>query len=131
MIGLDTNVVVRYLREDDEAQAAKAAALIDLAIKQEETLFVSHIVLCEVVWVLTAGYRLSKAEVLMTVRSLLSAAQLVLEDPDEVRRALARYEVGKGDFADCLIGGRAVARGCDRIATFDKALLNEPEFFSP
>ena len=131
MIGLDTNVLVRYLREDDEAQAARAAALVDSAIERGEALFVSHIVLCALVWVLTAGYRLSKAEVLATVRSLVSAAELVIEEADEVRRALARHEAGKGDFADYLIGGRAVARGCQRVATFDRALLSEPEFFSP
>lgn len=131
MIGLDTNVLIRYLREDDEAQAARAAALIDSAVEREETLFVSHIVLCEVVWVLTAGYRLSKADVAATVRSLLSSAQLVFEDAAEVRRALGRHEAGKGDFADYLIGARAVVRGCEKVATFDKALLGEPEFFSP
>ena len=131
MIGLDTNVLVRYLREDDEAQAARTAALIDSAVERGEALFVSQVVVCEVVWVLTAGYRLPKAEVVRTVRSLLSAAQIVFEDADELRRALARHEAGKGDFADYLIGGRAVARGCEKIATFDKALLGEPEFFSP
>ena len=87
------------------------------------------IVLCEWVWGLGSGYRHPTAEILATVRSLLTAAQLRFEDVDGVRRGLARHEAGKGDFADDLLGERAVAPGCDRIATFDEAQHGEPEFF--
>ena len=131
MIGLDTNILVRYLKRDDPAQAARAAALIEAAFNDREELFVSHIVLCELVWVLQSGYRHSKAEVVKALRLLLSATQLVFEDVDQVRRALARLDAGGGGFADYLIGERAVSAGCGRVATFDRALLADPAFFSP
>jgi len=131
VIALDTNVLVRYLVEDDEPQAARAVALIDSAVERKEALFVTHIVVCELAWVLRSGYRRSKRDVVAAVRALVSAAQLEFEDGEEVRRALARYEAGRGDLADYLIGQRAVGRGCNRIATFDEALHVEPEFFAP
>lgn len=131
MIGLDTNVIVRFLVEDDEAQAARAGSLIDAAAERNEALFIPQIVVCELAWVLRSGYRRPKRDVVAAVRALLSAAQIEVEDVDHVRRALARYEAGAGDLADYLIGERCLDRGCERVATFDEALLGEAGFFAP
>ncbi len=131
MIALDTNVLVRYLREDDESQAARAAALIDAAAQRHEPLFVSHVVLCELTWVLQSGYRVPKAEIVTTLRGLFSASQLVIEDIDAGRRALARFQTGRAGFADYLIAERAQDHGCTRVATFDKVLLDDSDFFAP
>jgi predicted nucleic-acid-binding protein len=131
VIGLDTNVVVRFLIEDDEAQAERAASLFDAAVQTKEALFISHVVVCELAWVLRSGYRRRKADVVAAIRALLSAAQIEFEDVDEVRRALARYDSGPGDLADYLIGERCRDRGCERVATFDEALHGEGEFFAP
>ncbi len=131
MIGLDTNVLVRFLLEDDLQQAERAAGLIDGAAERQEVLLVTHIVVCELAWVLRSGYRRPKSDVVAAIRGLLSAAQVEFEEPDEVRRALARYEAGRADLADYLIGQRCLTRGCDRVATFDAALHPEPEFFAP
>ncbi len=131
MIALDTNVLVRYLVEDDAEQSARAARLIEGAADQGEMLFIAHIVVCEVVWVLQVAYRIGKPEVIATLKNLVRASHLELEDVELVRKALADFEGGKGDFADYLIRVRSVARGCERVATFDKALLKDPRFFAP
>lgn len=131
MIALDTNVLVRYLVEDDAEQSARAARLIEGAADQGEVLFVTHIVMCEVVWVLQVAYRVSKPDVIATLKNLVRARQLELEDAELVRKALAEFEDGKGDFADYLIRARSAARWCERVATFDKALLKEAGFVAP
>lgn len=131
MIALDTNVLVRYLTEDDEAQAARAAALIEGAIDREETMFVTHIVLCELAWVLGGPYRRSRRDIHTAITGLLAAAQLLVEDAEMAHRANARYRSGRADFADYLIGERASAAGCQTVATFDKKLLREDGFLEP
>lgn len=131
MIALDTNVLVRFVVEDDDEQTERTVRLIQDALAKDEALFVSEVVLCEVVWVLSRVYKLSKDELLQTLRALLQAKELEIREKDGVRRAVDAFAGGKGDFADSVIRELATAAGCDRIATFDKALLNGPEFFSP
>jgi predicted nucleic-acid-binding protein len=130
VIALDTNVLVRYLVEDDKKQSALAAALIDRVIADEDTLFVSDVVLCETVWVLSVGYRVGRKEIASVLRNLLRARHLTFAAGDQLIRALDAYEAGKGDFADYLIRGHARAAGCDAVATFDKVLLREKGFVS-
>jgi predicted nucleic-acid-binding protein len=131
MIALDTNVLVRFLVEDDAAQSARAARLIDRAIKSEETLFVPDIVLAEVAWVLTRAYDVPKPELMDVLRKLLTAKHLAFASSDVLSSALDGWARGKGDFSDYLVRAQAEARGCDRIATFDRALLKERAFFAP
>ncbi len=131
MIALDTNVLVRFIVEDDDAQTERTVRLIQDAVTKNEPVFVSEVVLCEVVWVLARVYKLSKDELVKTLRALLQAKELEIREKDGVRRAVDVFAGGKGDFADYVIREVATAAGCDRVATFDKALVNEPEFFSP
>lgn len=131
MIGLDTNVLVRFLVEDDKAQSAAAAALIERAIADDEPLFVSDIVLCEVVWVLEYSYEVPRAEVYAALRDLLHARHLVFADSDLLARALAAFAAGKADFPDYVLREHALAAGCTTVATFDRALLKEPGFTRP
>lgn len=131
MIALDTNVLVRFLVEDDEAQSAAAAALIVEALSAGEGLYVSDIVLCETVWVLTAAYRVKRTEVIPTLRDLLRAKQLVFSTPDLASRALDAFARGRGDFADYLIREHAREAGCNVVATFDRALLGDTGFIDP
>jgi len=131
VIALDTNVLVRFLVEDNEAQSAAAAALIEEALSREEGLFVSAIVVCETVWVLTTAYRVKKPEVVAILRELFRAKQLVFDSPDNLSRALAAYGAGRGDFADYIIREEARAAGCDSVATFDRALLSDRYFTHP
>jgi predicted nucleic-acid-binding protein len=131
VIALDTNVLVRFLVEDDERQSAEAAALVERAISVGDALFVSDIVLCETVWVLSGSYRIARAEIGATLRDLLRARHLAFESTDVLARALDAFVRGKGDFADYLIRERARVAGCDTVATFDRALLREPGFSHP
>ena len=122
MKGLDTNVLVRYLTEDDPIQARRAAAFIATAVTRGERCFVSSMVLCELCWVLRAAYRVSKADLLLTLDRILATAQFVVGDKDVVRAALEAYRAGTADFADYFIGLVHRDAGCDRTATFDRRL---------
>ncbi|MES2176655.1 MAG: type II toxin-antitoxin system VapC family toxin [Gemmatimonadota bacterium] len=128
MIALDTNVLVRYLVDDDAKQGALAASLIDRAIAEDETLFVSDVVVCEIVWVMSVSYRVGRKEVASVLRNLFRARHLRFRAADELIRALDAFETGKGDFADYLIREHARAAECDTVATFDRALLRERGF---
>lgn len=131
MIALDTNVLVRFLVEDDAVQAAKAAALIEQAISDNATLFISDVVLCEAVWALTSRYGFPRAEVAEVLRRLVDADHLSFSAPSQIVRALAAFSTGKGDFADYVIREHSLAAGCTAVATFDQALLKETGYQSP
>jgi predicted nucleic-acid-binding protein len=131
MIALDTNVLVRFLVEDDKAQSAKAARLVERAVARNERLFVSDLVLCETVWVMLSAYQVPRAAVGEVLGQLLQAAHLSFRDMDGLQRALEAFAAGKGDFADYVIQEHARAAGCDVVVTFDRALLKERGFASP
>lgn len=115
MIALDTNVVVRFLVNDEPAQARRARTLIE-----SNAVFVPVTVLLETEWVLRGGYRLPRAEVVRLLRALLGLPELATEDPSRVARALEWHEAGI-DFADALhLSGGA---GAERFATFDEKLV--------
>jgi predicted nucleic-acid-binding protein len=128
VIALDTNVLVRYLVEDDARQTALAAALIERAIADDDALFVSDVVVCETVWVLSVSYHVGRLEIAGVLRNLLRARHIVFRAQDELVRALDAYEAGKGDFADYLIREHARAAGCEQVSTFDRVLLRERGF---
>jgi predicted nucleic-acid-binding protein len=131
LIGLDTNVLVRYLVEDDPEQSPRATALVERALEQGQRLFVPQIVLCELVWVLDSVYRYPLERITTVLRDLLRARQLVIEDLDSARKALDRYSARGGDFADYLIVERCRAAGCDRVASFDGGLSEEEDVYQP
>ena len=128
MIALDTNVLVRFLVEDDEAQSRKATRLIEEAQERDETLFISDIVMCETVWVLSTSYRFARSEIAGVLGDLLRGRGVVFPSSDSLARALQAYVAGKGDFADYLIREHARTAGADTVATFDCALLKEKGF---
>ena len=128
MIGLDTNVLVRYLTLDEPRQAEIATQVIESATTVGEPLFVSTVVMCEVVWVLERGYRFDRAQVEHAIDALLRTAQLHFREKDLLLAALADYRGGSGDFADYVIGRDAAAEGCSRTVTFDRALAPSPLF---
>ena len=122
MIGLDTNVLVRYLTQDDEAQYAKVAAFIDAATKKGEQFLVNSVVLCEVVWVLETAYDYSREEIGRALEQMFATAQFEIERLDDARRALSDFRDTKADFSDALIGRINRSFGAENTVTFDRDL---------
>ena len=131
MIGLDTNVLVRFLVRDDEEQHARTVSLLGRGPDEGETFFVGDVVLAEVVWVLQGRYRLPRAEITTALRALLEAEHLAFESTDRCLRALRRFAAGRAGFADYLIAERSLDAGCEVLATFDARLLSEQGTAAP
>ena len=128
MIGLDTNVIVRYLVQDDPAQSEQASRIFEDRLTSEERGFVSAITLCEVVWVLKRGYKVERSELIRIVRALLEAEELEIEDRDLVWTALSDFKAGKADFSDYLIGRKGMAVGVSTTLTFDETAAKSDLF---
>ena len=120
MIGLDTNILVRYITQDEPAQSAAATRLIESRITAENPGFVALITLIELVWVLGSCYQQSRQELTAVLRLLISTRQLLVERPDIAHQAIQRYESGNGDFSDAVICIINAEYGCDKTLTFDK-----------
>lgn len=129
MIGLDTNVLVRYLTQDDAAQFQEAAALLHDLEQRGLFAHLSAITLCETVWVLARAYKIERAKIAAMLEQLLATSLFVIADKDAVREALGLYRTSSGDFADYLTGVLAHRAGCSTVATFDVALHDHPELF--
>jgi predicted nucleic-acid-binding protein len=126
--GLDTNVVVRYLTQDDRAQSRKANAIIDAALAGGDRVHLDTVVLCELVWVLRSAYRYDRKTVADVLGKLVEAAQISVDDRDRLLDAVGRYGRGTGDFADYVLALRNRAAGCDTTLTFDRAHRKEDLF---
>lgn len=128
MTGLDTNVLVRYLTQDDLAQARKANAVVDGAVGSGERLHLDVVVLCELVWVLRGAYEFGKQTVIEALAKILDAAQFSVEDRDLLREAVEAYRAGQGDFADYVLGLRNRKAGCGGTVTLDRSLKRNELF---
>ena len=118
MIAVDTNVLVRILVNDDPGQVALARKLLD-DCGSAKPLFVSNIVIIELVWVLLSSYRYSRRTLSEALGVLLASPEVTLERSSAVRKAVAAFRDSKADFADCLIAQAALSAGCEYTATFD------------
>ncbi|OHC63776.1 MAG: twitching motility protein PilT [Rhodocyclales bacterium GWA2_65_20] len=119
MIGLDTNVLVRYIAQDDPKQSPKATRLIE-SFTVDAPGYVSVVAVVELVWVQTGGYASTRAELGEVLETLLRAKGIVVAHADMVWKALRLFKEGKADFADCLIERFADEAGCSHTATFDR-----------
>ena len=104
MIGLDTNVLVRYIVRDDPQQTAAATRLIESRCKSDDPGLVALLVLCELVWVLGRGYGYERVAIVGVLRRILSAGDLQVERSELAWQALNLYDQEKADFADYVIG---------------------------
>jgi len=123
MLGVDTNVLVRYLIRDDQSQYEKARRLIDREVSKSEPVLVSLLVLLESEWVLRSRYELPKSEIVAAFSALLDTADLAFEDEPSVEHAIYLWKDSSADFADCLIDARNLRLGCRATATFDGSAL--------
>ena len=119
MIGLDTNVLVRYVAQDDPKQSPKATRLIE-SLTVDAPGFVSVVSVVELVWVLFGCYGSTKGEICEVLETLLRTKEIIVAQADTVWKALRLFRDGKADFADCLIERTANEAGCSHTATFDR-----------
>ena len=120
MIGLDTNVVVRFLVQDDQVQSAIANRFMS-RLGREKPGFISSVVLAEITWVLSRAYKSSREDIARAIEGLLRSAELNVENADAAYRALAIYQASpSAEFADALIAETASLAGAAETVTFDK-----------
>jgi predicted nucleic-acid-binding protein len=121
MASLDTNVLVRYLVQDDERQFALAKKLVQAALRAGETLYVPITVMLELEWVLRSNFGFDKDQISAVIASLLASVELTFESEAAAEVALALYQRNKADFADCVHVALAHAAGESPLWTFDRA----------
>ncbi len=119
MIGLDTNVLVRYIMQDDPRQSQLANRLVE-SLTVDARGFVSMVAVVELGWVLTSAYELSRSQLVEVFETLLRTRELVIDSAEIVWKALRSFQSANADFADCLIACSASAAGCERVMTFDR-----------
>jgi predicted nucleic-acid-binding protein len=119
MIGLDTNVLVRYIMQDDVKQSLLATRLVESRSAASRG-FVSLVSVVELFWVMSSAYELDRDQLIGALEGLLRTKELVVERAEIVWRALRMFKAANVDFADCLIERSAAAAGCDKTMTFDR-----------
>ena len=130
MLGLDINVLVRFLVRDDEVQFERARKLIKREVAAGRRVFVSQLVLLETEWVLRSRYGLPKDLIIEAVSGLLGATDVRFEDEPAIEEALFLWKDATADFADCLIGARNRRLGCRATTTFDAKASKLPGFIA-
>jgi predicted nucleic-acid-binding protein len=123
MIGLDTNILVRYLTQDDPVQSPQATYVIERRLSAANPGFVSVVVMVETVWVLDRAYRLGGPEIAACIERMLQADVLVVENEQDVFTAMVALKEGHGTFADALIAALAKRARCSCTLTFDQGAL--------
>jgi len=128
MIGLDTNILVRYLAQDDAVQSARAAQILERRLSEANPGFVSIVTMVETVWVLDRAYHLTASEIAAAVERILQTEVLVVENEQEVFTAMIALREGRGEFADAVIAGLGAKAGCSATLTFDRKAMRLPGF---
>jgi predicted nucleic-acid-binding protein len=120
MIGLDTNVLLRYLAQDDPAHSRRATEIVERRLTVQEPGFVSLVSILEVVWVLKSLFKRSRQQIADDIEMLLAADTIEVQNEQEVYTAVVSLRNGIGTFEDALIGSLGVWRGCSATLTFDE-----------
>jgi predicted nucleic-acid-binding protein len=123
MIGLDANILVRHLAQDDPIQSPKATHLIERRLTEADPGFVSVVAMAETAWVLERAYGLSGRDIAAAIEHVLQADVIMVESEQEVFTAMIALKEGHGSFADALIGALGARAGCSRTLTFDRKAL--------
>ena len=128
MIAIDTNILVRYITQDDLQQAEAAENLLAIYNNKPQSIFINNIVLCEFIWVLEKGYKYTQQQISSTIRIILSTEEFAFEYHNILWLALEKYELKKIDFSDSLIAQLNKHYGFDKTFTFDKAAAENKLF---
>lgn len=124
MIGIDTNVLVRYITQDDKKQAEMVNDLFEKKLSSDQPGFISFVVLVEMVWVLEGCYKQPKNEIIRVISKLLSVKQLMIENKNTADKALKLYRSCSADFSDAVIYVLSCEKGCSSVVTFDKKAMH-------
>ncbi len=127
MFALDTNILVRYIVQDDTEQSAIANNIID-GLNSDNSAFIACVVLCELNWVLKSGYKISKEQAIDILEKIITIPVFNIEHFDCCLKALKSYKNGQADFSDYLILEIAKLNGYKRVLTFDKNALKSDGF---
>lgn len=130
MLGIDTNVLVRFLVQDDEAQFDKARKLIKREVAAGSGAFMNQLVLLETEWVLRSRYSLPKNLIIEAISGLLEASDVRFEDEPAIEEDLFIWKESAADFADCLVGVKNRRLGCRATASFDVKASKLPGFMA-
>ncbi len=130
MLGIDTNVLVRFLVRDDEAQFEKTRKLIKREIAAGRRVFVNQLVLMESEWVLRSRYAVPKNQIIEAISGLLDATDIQFADEPSIEEALFMWKDATADFADCLIGAKNRRLGCRATVSFDVKASKLPGFMA-
>lgn len=128
MIGIDTNLVLRLLRQDSGAQLRAAQKFIAATCSKDEPGYVSRLVVVEIVWALQGFYGYERSQVVAAIRALLDVSEFEVECSEEVHAAVADFEKSTVGFADCLLARTNASAGCDHTVTFDRKAAKLPGF---
>jgi len=131
MIGLDTNILIRYVTQDDRVQSPKATEIIERRLSPANAGFVSVVTMAEIVWVLDGAYGLTAREIAAAIERMLQVEVLIVENEQEVFAAMVALKQGRGTFADALIAELGSRAGCIHTLTLDKKALRLPGFKLP
>ena len=129
MIGLDTNVLVRYIAQDDPKQSALASKLID-GLTIDNPGFITIVTVVELVWVLQSCYKSTKVEIVNVLNALIASKEMIVENTETLIRAIRIFSLSKADFSDCLIERSADKAGCEYSVTFDIGAIKHAGFKS-
>lgn len=120
MIGLDTNILVRYLTQDDPVQSRRAAEIVEQTLAEDNPGFISLVTIAETAWVLERTYHLSSQKIARAIEMMLQADSLLIQNEKEVFTAMVALKTGQGGFADALIAALGQWAGCASTLTFDR-----------
>jgi predicted nucleic-acid-binding protein len=127
VIGLDTNILVRYFAQDDPIQSPRANQIIE-GLTESSPGFISLVALAETVWVLERSYGLSSAEIANVIRTLLQASSLVVQNEVQVYAAMSAVQSESAGFSDALIGALGTWAACRSTLTFDRKAAHLSSF---
>lgn len=128
MIGIDTNILVRHLAQDDPVQSPRATRLIEHLLTEDRPGFISLVTIVETVWVLRRSFRMSDAAIAAVLEKILQTDSLVIQNQREVHFAADALRNGSGEFDDALIGALGRWGGCSHTVTFDRKAARLPDF---
>lgn len=131
MIGLDTNILVRYITQDDAQQAQRANQIIEQSCSRNSQGYIALLVLCELVWVLQRAYGYNKQQIILVLEQVLITIEFSIENEDIARKALETWRKGTADYSDYLLVLANQSAGCELTYSFDMKLARHPGVATP